>query len=206
MDVVTNAFTFAPAIGPAASVTAPDTAYGPVGKLGPPMTTGGAVGAPGVLGREVPPLPHPASNSVMDVPSASCVVIREAIEATQPSVFSAISHRIDAVRQLMWMLAAILDRRPTGTDLVDFWSTVAFASASAVKKRFGVRPRMQDRLAAASELADRLHERPTQVADVDNERLAVPSLLAAGGRARRDEVGTTEEMSRRSPQKERSSS
>ena len=64
---------------------------------------------------------------------------------------------------------------------MDFWSTVAFGSASAVKKRFGVRPRIQDRLAAASELADRLHGRPTQVADVDDERPAVPVYLLPEG-------------------------
>ena len=39
------------------------------------------------------------------------------------------------------MAAAILNRRPTvSTDLVDFWSLVAFGSAAAVKTRFGVTP------------------------------------------------------------------
>jgi hypothetical protein len=43
------------------------------------------------------------------------------------------------------------------TDLVELWSIVAFGSATAVLKRYGVKPRIQDRLEAASELADRLH-------------------------------------------------
>jgi hypothetical protein len=36
------------------------------------------------------------------------------------------------------MAAAIIDRRPTAsTDLIDFWTLVAFGSTTAVKKRFG---------------------------------------------------------------------
>ena len=59
------------------------------------------------------------------------------------------------------MAEAILARRPdASTEIVDFWVLVAFGSAAAVKKRFGVIPRMQDRLAAAVEPADRLHGRP----------------------------------------------
>jgi serine/threonine protein kinase len=58
------------------------------------------------------------------------------------------------------MAAAILEQRPTvSADLVEFWSLVAFGSATAVQKRFGVKPRIQDRLAAASELVDRLYGR-----------------------------------------------
>ena len=38
------------------------------------------------------------------------------------------------------MAPAILDRCPTvSEDLVDFWTLVAFGSASAVKRRYGVR-------------------------------------------------------------------
>src|SRR5262245_27696797 len=81
--VMTKAFTFAPAIDPTASVTAPDTTYGPTGKAGPPTTTGGAVGA---LGTDVGPLPHPASSSAMETPSASCVVTGSAIGDMQPSL------------------------------------------------------------------------------------------------------------------------
>jgi hypothetical protein len=36
---------------------------------------------------------------------------------------------------------------------------VAFGSSAAVKKRFGVTPRMRDRLAVDAELADRVGER-----------------------------------------------
>jgi hypothetical protein len=78
--------------------------------------------------------------------------------------------------------ATILDRRPTvSSDLVDFWSLVAFGSAAAVKTRFGVTPRMQDRLAAAAELADRLQGRAVQAIDVDDGRPDVPVYLLPPG-------------------------
>ena len=77
--------------------------------------------------------------------------------------------------------AAILDRRPTvSNDLVDFWWLVAFGSAAAVKTRFGVTPRIQDRLAAAAELADRLHGRAVQ-AHVDESRPYVPVYILPEG-------------------------
>ncbi len=73
---------------------------------------------------------------------------------------------------------AILDCCPTvSEDLVDVWTLVAFGSASAVKRRFGVTPRMQDRLAAAAELADRLHGKPIQAIDIDDERPNVPVFI-----------------------------
>src|SRR4051794_1235614 len=58
--VMTQALTFAPAIGPTASVTAPDTTYGPTGNVGLPTTPGVAVGP---FGKDARPLPHPASSS-----------------------------------------------------------------------------------------------------------------------------------------------
>jgi len=84
-EVVTKAFTFAPAIGPTASVTAPDTTYGPVGKLGGPPIEG-VVGDVGARGGDVGPLPHPANSSAMETPTASCVVTGWAIGDTQPSL------------------------------------------------------------------------------------------------------------------------
>jgi hypothetical protein len=76
------------------------------------------------------------------------------------------------------MAAAILNRCPTAsTDIVDFWVLVAFGSAAVVKERYGVEPRMQDRLAAASEIADRLHGKPVQAVDIDDERRDVPVFI-----------------------------
>src|SRR5262245_35247636 len=82
-DVMTNAFTFAPAIGPTASVTAPNATYGPTGKVGPPTILGVIVGALG--SDDAGPLPHPASSSAMETPNASCVVTGLAIGDTRPS-------------------------------------------------------------------------------------------------------------------------
>lgn len=82
------------------------------------------------------------------------------------------------------MAATILDRCPTASaDLVDFWVLVALGSATAVKRRFGVTPRMQDRLAAAAELADRLHGKPIQAIDIDDERPNVPCFIMPEGTA-----------------------
>jgi len=79
------------------------------------------------------------------------------------------------------MAAAILEQRPTvSADLVEFWSLVAFGSATAVQKRFGVKPRIQDRLAAASELVDRLHGRAVQAVEID-ERPQVPCFILPDG-------------------------
>jgi hypothetical protein len=64
---------------------------------------------------------------------------------------------------------------------VDFWVLVAFGSPAAVKKRYGVTPRMQDRLAAASELADRLHGKPVQAVDIADERPNVPVFIMPPG-------------------------
>ena len=42
---------------------------------------------------------------------------------------------------------ALLEHRPTAsTDLAEFYTLVAFGSATAIEKRYGVKPRMQDRL------------------------------------------------------------
>jgi hypothetical protein len=76
------------------------------------------------------------------------------------------------------MAAAIVDRCPTAsTDVVDFWVLVAFGSPAAIKKRFGVTPRMQDRLAAAAALADRLHGKPIQAIDIDDQRPNIPVFI-----------------------------
>jgi len=73
-----------------------------------------------------------------------------------------------------------LIKSSASSDVVDFWVPVAFGSPAAVKKRFGVTPRMQDRLAAAGELADRLHGRPIQAIDIDDERPNVPVFIMPG--------------------------
>jgi hypothetical protein len=75
-----------------------------------------------------------------------------------------------------------LKRRPTASaDLVDFWTLVAFGSVTAVQKRYGVKPRIQDRLAAASELADRLHGRAVQAMEIDDGRPDVPCFIMPPG-------------------------
>ena len=80
------------------------------------------------------------------------------------------------------MTDTILDRRPTTSRyLVDIWSLVAYGSADPVNRRFGVTPRMQDRLAAAAELADRLHCRAVQAIDVDEGRPDVPVYILPPG-------------------------
>jgi hypothetical protein len=82
------------------------------------------------------------------------------------------------------MAAAILARRPRASaEIVDFWVLIAFGSPSAVKKPYGVTRRMQDRLAAASELADRLHGKPIQAVDIDDERPNVPVFIMPEGTA-----------------------
>jgi hypothetical protein len=58
---------------------------------------------------------------------------------------------------------------------------VAFGSPRAVRKRYVVEPRMQDRLAAASELADRLHGKPVQAIDIDDDRPSVPCFIMPEG-------------------------
>jgi hypothetical protein len=66
------------------------------------------------------------------------------------------------------MTASILEQWPTvDADLVELWRVVAFGSATAVLKRYGVKPRIQDRLEAASELADRLHGRAVPAMEFD---------------------------------------
>jgi hypothetical protein len=80
------------------------------------------------------------------------------------------------------MAAAILKRCPgVTTELVDFWWLVAFGSATAIKERYGVDPRMQDRLAAAAELADRLHGRAVQAVDIEDDRPHVPVFIMPPG-------------------------
>ena len=76
------------------------------------------------------------------------------------------------------MTSAILDRCPNASaDIMDFRILVAFGSAAVVKERYGVEPRMHDRLAAASELADRLYGKPVQAVDIDDERRDVPVFI-----------------------------
>ena len=80
------------------------------------------------------------------------------------------------------MAAAILERCPTASaDVVDFWVLVAFGTTTAVKKRFGITPRMQDRLAAAAELADRLHGRSIQALEIEDDRPEVPCFIMPPG-------------------------
>jgi hypothetical protein len=62
----------------------------------------------------------------------------------------------------------IPERRPTASDdFVALWTLIAFGSASAIRRQYGVSPRLKDRLAAAAAEADRLHRRavPAQGAD-----------------------------------------
>lgn len=68
------------------------------------------------------------------------------------------------------MAETILDQRPTtSADLVDFWATVAFSSPAVVQRKYGAKPRLQDRLAAAAQLADRLHGRPAPTLELEPE-------------------------------------
>jgi hypothetical protein len=68
------------------------------------------------------------------------------------------------------MAETILEQRPTtSADLVELWTTVAFGSAAVVQRKYGVKPRLQDRLAAAAQLADRLHGRPTPTLELEPE-------------------------------------
>ncbi len=79
------------------------------------------------------------------------------------------------------MAEAILARRPkASTEIVDFWVLVAFGSATAAEKRLGVTPRMQDRLAAAAELADRLHGRELifEAQEPGNDEVPIAEVLA----------------------------
>lgn len=70
----------------------------------------------------------------------------------------------------------ILECRPTASeDLVAFWTLIAFGSSAAVKRKYGVAPRLSDRLAAAAALADRLHGRPVLAEEVD-DRPMVPAF------------------------------
>lgn len=65
--------------------------------------------------------------------------------------------------------ATILERRPaTSEDLADFWALIAFGSSTAIKRKYGVAPRLQDRLAAAAEIADRVHGRAVQAIEIDD--------------------------------------
>jgi hypothetical protein len=79
------------------------------------------------------------------------------------------------------MATTILERRPnTSVDLVDFWTLLAFASSKAIKKRYGVAPRLADRLEAACQLADRLHGRAVQAVEID-DRPHVPAFTLPEG-------------------------
>lgn len=76
----------------------------------------------------------------------------------------------------------ILGCRPRASeDLIAFWSTIAFSSSAAIKRRYGVAPRLQDRLAAAAELADRLHGRPVQSIEIEDDRPLVPAFALPPG-------------------------
>jgi hypothetical protein len=79
------------------------------------------------------------------------------------------------------MAAAILQQRPTASaDLAQFWTLVAFGSVTAIQKRYGVKPHLRDRLAAAAELADRLHGRAVQAMEFDSVE-AVPCFILPEG-------------------------
>src|SRR5690242_7060185 len=80
------------------------------------------------------------------------------------------------------IIAVIRERRPNvSADLVDFWTLVAFGSAAAIQKKYGVKPRMQDRLAAASELADRLHGRSIPTTEMIEPEIDVPTFIFPPG-------------------------
>jgi hypothetical protein len=79
------------------------------------------------------------------------------------------------------MASVILKQSPkTSADLVQLWRLIAFGAVSAVQKRYGVKPRLQDRLAAAAELADRLQGRAVQAIEVD-DRPMVPAFALPEG-------------------------
>jgi hypothetical protein len=75
------------------------------------------------------------------------------------------------------MVSVILERRPTASeDLVTLWTLIAFGSASAIRRQYGVTPRLKDRLAAAAAVADRLHGRAVPAQEAD-ERPDVPETF-----------------------------
>lgn len=79
------------------------------------------------------------------------------------------------------MASIILEQHPTASaDLVKFWTLVAFGSMTAVRRQYGVKPRLQDRLSAAAELADRLHGRAVQAVEID-DRPRVPAFTLPEG-------------------------
>ena len=79
------------------------------------------------------------------------------------------------------MASVILEQRPTASaDLVKFWTLVAFGSMTAVLRKYGAKPRLQDRLSAAAELADRLHGRAIQALEID-DRPHVPAFMLPPG-------------------------
>ena len=82
-----------------------------------------------------------------------------------------------SLRRPKVMAAVILEQRPsTSADLVEFWSFVAFGTSTAIQKRYGVKPRIQDRLAAASQLADRLHGRAIPAVEEVDPIESVPTF------------------------------
>jgi hypothetical protein len=56
-----------------------------------------------------------------------------------------------------------------GERLAEFWALIAFADDAEVKKRLGTKtgPRLQDRMAAAEQLASRGFGRPTVLVDAE---------------------------------------
>lgn len=80
------------------------------------------------------------------------------------------------------LAATILEECPTvSADLVRFWLLIAFGTATEVQRRCGVRPRLQDRFYAASELADRLHGRPAPTVEIEEHEPDVPAFILPPG-------------------------
>jgi hypothetical protein len=73
-------------------------------------------------------------------------------------------------------------RPSVSKELCEFWLLIAFGSAADVQRRFGVKPRLQDRMAAASELANRLHGKPVSVLEHESEADGhVPAFILPPG-------------------------
>ena len=81
------------------------------------------------------------------------------------------------------LLAAIEARRPTiGEDLVHFWCLIAFGTEAEIKKALGAKPRIQDRAAAANELADRVYGKAKQTVEVEGHPSVPVYMLPPGCR------------------------
>jgi len=79
------------------------------------------------------------------------------------------------------MAAAIREYRPSvSEDLVKLWSDIAFGAPAYIRRKYGVVPRVTDRLAAAAAIADRLHGRPSVAIEVDPQPHMPAFILPEG--------------------------